>query len=96
MIMAKAKITKKGNVQVTMSQLQYQAISDILMHVRLGDSSNKQSAISKFAIDLEGFDNEHGFTGPYYTADNVTITHENKNGIEKTITDFTIEITDTD
>lgn len=51
----KAKITKSGKVQVTMPLLAFQAINEILSHVRLGSDSEMKDAISNYLIDLEDF-----------------------------------------
>ena len=91
--MAKAKITKKGNVQVTMSGTQWQAVSDILMHVRLGNVNPKREALSNLLIDLEGFETQYGFREDLETADNVSISYETSKGNTKTISeDFAIDI----
>ena len=89
--MAKAKITQKGNVQVTMTPLQYEVIMRVLDFVRLGDRNDATSAISDFAIDLEPFNSEFGF-GIEENNVNVSFTREGKSGVVKTLDDVTIEI----
>lgn len=53
--MAKAKYTKNGNVQVTMTEDQWSAIVNLLVNVRLGSTSVPENAISDLVIDLETF-----------------------------------------
>lgn len=89
--MAKAKMTQKGNVQVTMTPLQYEVITRVMDFVRLGDMNAATSAISDFAIELEPFNSEFGF-GIEENNVNVSFTRETRSGVAKELDDVTIEV----
>ena len=89
--MAKAKMTQKGNVQVTMTPLQYEVIMRVMDFVRLGDMNAATSAISDFAIELEPFNSEFGI-GIEENNVNVSFTRETRSGVTKELDDVTIEV----
>lgn len=89
--MAKAKLTERGNVQVTMTPMQYAAITRILDFVRLGDRNAPTTAISNFCIDLENFNAEFGF-GLDDEDVIVAFSRETRSGAVKELDDVTIEL----
>ena len=94
--MAKARITNKGNVQVVMSQEQWQIVNELFQHVRLGNRSIHSRLFSDLAIDLEDFNYDNGFSDDYNLGNSdvsVSITLENSRGVTRNIVnDFTIEL----
>lgn len=85
--MAKARFTKKGNVQLVMSPEQWDVLNQIFMHVRLGDRNEPTSLFSDLLVDLEDFNGEFE-DSPY----RVYVTRERSDGTVKEIEDFCIEL----
>lgn len=89
-MMAKAKITNKGNVQVTMTHTQWEVVMSVLNHCRLGSDNVARAALSDICIDLSSFNDTYDFgSGEFFK---VTVTKEKKDGFIKEIDDFCIEV----
>ena len=85
--MAKARFTKKGNVQVVMSPEQWDVLNQIFMHVRMGDRNEPTSLFSDLLIDLTEL-NDQFEDSPY----RVYVTRERSDGTLKEVEDFCIEL----
>ena len=86
--MAKARFTKKGNVQVVMSPEQWDVVNQIFMHVRMGRRNEPTSLFSDLLLDLEGFNSEFDEDSPYH----VYVTRELPDGSTREVNNFCIEL----
>lgn len=93
--MAKAKITRNGNVKVVMTQAQWDVVNSIFQHVRLGDRNEAVSVFSDLMIDLEEFNSENYFDSDYLEVE-AYMTYVNKRGNTKVLrgrdAEFCIEL----
>lgn len=94
--MAKARITDKGNVQVVMTQDQWQIVNEIFQHVRLGDRNLATTLFSNMVLDLSEFNSENDFETYDHSDFKVYVTRENKYGEVTRVEDFTIELDERD
>lgn len=85
--MAKARFTKKGNVQIVMSPEQWDVLNQIFMHVRMGNRNEPTSLFSDLLVDLTDF-NDQFEDSPY----RVYVTRERSDGTLKEVEDFCIEL----
>lgn len=86
--MAKARFTKKGNVQVVMSPEQWDVVNQIFMHVRMGRRNEPTSLFSDLLLDLEEFNYEFDEDSPY----SVYVTRELPDGSTREVKNFCIEL----
>ncbi len=88
--MTKAKVTNKGNVQVTMSHDQFLIIHNLMNHVRLGAGSLAKEEVFRFLDDLDEFVMSNYIDGDEFTYE-VSINDESEK-----YSDFVIELGDAD
>ena len=86
--MTKAKVTNKGNVQVTMSHDQFLIIHNLMNHVRLVAGSLAKEEVFRFLDDLDEFVMSNYIDGDDFTYA-VSI-----NDKPEQYSDFTIELGD--